>query len=174
MSLFMKRILALSFFLSCIPGQLTLAAEVECDGNEEILQRFMTLSDRVFNGRELEVIGDYIAEDFTVLGAPPNFPFGPDVIRSHVLRTAESFPERSVTPNLIACTSDRVIVHHTIRGVNDGPYMDNPATGESVEYNGIAIYKFRDGKVVQFIGSDDTLSLIRQLGYTIKPPMSDE
>jgi predicted ester cyclase len=151
------------------------AGEVQCRGNEVMLQRYLGLFDEVFNGRKLDRIPEYIAEDFLPHDSAPGTPRGPEAIRRFVTSMAASFPQRRLTNDLIVCGGDLLVAYQTVEGVNDGPLFGGlPPTGKAFSFKWIDIYRFRDGKVVERWGAGDALGMMQQLGFTLTPPAAAE
>lgn len=65
---------------------------------------------------------------------------------------------------------DLVATHITMSGTNTGPLMGMPATGKEVHYDGVEIVRIADGKIVEFWGLLDRLTMMQQLGLGGGPP----
>jgi predicted ester cyclase len=145
------------------------AGEVQCKGKEAMLERYLGLFDNVFNGRKVEMISEYIADDFLSHDTAPNTPRGPEAIRLLVVNMAKSFPKRKLTNELIMCSDDLVMAYQTVEGTNDGPLFGGPPTGKSFNFKWVDIYRFKDGKVVERWGAGDALGMMNQLGFKLVP-----
>jgi predicted ester cyclase len=149
------------------------AGEIQCQGNEAMLARYIGLFDEVFNGRKLDRIEEYIAADFLPHDGAPGAR-GPEAIRSFVTNMAKSFPQRKLTNDLIICGGDMVVAYQTVEGVNDGPLFGGlPPTGKSFNFKWIDIYRFKDGKVVERWGAGDSLGMMQQMGFKLTPPQAE-
>ncbi len=71
----------------------------------------------------------------------------------------------------ILAVGDKVIVRVTGKGTHAGEFMGVPPTGKRVSMTGIAIYRTREGKIVEKWGEQDWLGIMQQLGI-LPPPGS--
>jgi steroid delta-isomerase-like uncharacterized protein len=78
------------------------------------------------------------------------------------LRTA--FPDWYSTPEELVAEGDRVVERWTGRGTQRGTFQSIPPSGKQVEVPGVVFYRIRDGKIAEFRGSFDMLSMLQQLG----------
>ncbi|MDX2145373.1 MAG: ester cyclase [Rhodospirillaceae bacterium] len=166
----MKKLLAAALLLTAPAAH---AGEVQCQGNEAMLARYIGLFDEVFNGRKLDRIEDYIAADFLPHDGAPGAR-GPEAIRSFVTNMAKSFPKRKLTNDLIVCGGDLLVAYQTVEGTNDGPLFGGlPPTGKSFNFKWIDIYRFKGGKVVERWGAGDALGMMQQMGFKLMPPAAE-
>ena len=80
------------------------------------------------------------------------------------MRTA--FPDWHSTPEELIAEGDRVAERWTGRGTHRGEFQGIPPTGKQVAVPGVVFYRIQDGKIVEFRGSFDLLSLLQQLGVS--------
>ena len=59
---------------------------------------------------------------------------------------------------------DNVAFAYTVKGTHKGEFMGIAPTGRSVQFRGMQISKFKDGKMVERWGSSDELGILKQLG----------
>ena len=64
---------------------------------------------------------------------------------------------------------DRVIMRYQGNGTHKGEWAGISATGNQVEYGGTAIFRFKDGKVVEEMADADGLGIMLQIGMELKP-----
>lgn len=65
----------------------------------------------------------------------------------------------------IIASGDKVVGRFRMIGTNDGDFMGMPATGRSVDVQGIDIIRFNDDGVgVEHWGVFDTMAMMQQLG----------
>ena len=76
----------------------------------------------------------------------------------------QALGDHRVTIEQQLADGDYVVTRFTCRGRHDDDIMGVPATGRQVAFEGIVISRFRDGKIVEEWGIDDTLGLLRQIG----------
>ena len=75
-----------------------------------------------------------------------------------------AFPDWYSTPEELIAEGDKVTERWTGRGTHRGEFQGIPPTGKQVAVPGVVFYRIRDGKIVEFRGSFDLLSMLRQLG----------
>ncbi|MFC1562752.1 ester cyclase [candidate division KSB1 bacterium] len=76
----------------------------------------------------------------------------------------KAFPDfHHVIDDLIA-EGDKVVLRTTDYGTHEGEFMGVPPTGKKVSFGMIAIYRIKDGKIIEAWGVYDMLGLMNQLG----------
>jgi len=55
-------------------------------------------------------------------------------------------------------------VRHSLRGTHLAPFQNIPASNRPVRVNGIAIFRFENGKIVETWLSADLLGMMQQIG----------
>jgi steroid delta-isomerase-like uncharacterized protein len=58
---------------------------------------------------------------------------------------------------------NKVVQRWTITGTHEGEFLDIPASGKEVEFDGISILELRDGKIYRDATIADTMSLMQQI-----------
>jgi steroid delta-isomerase-like uncharacterized protein len=64
---------------------------------------------------------------------------------------------------------DLVVVRETLSGTQESEYMGMPASGKSFSTNGVFVFRVADGKIAEFWGLADGLSMMQQLGAIPAP-----
>jgi steroid delta-isomerase-like uncharacterized protein len=80
-----------------------------------------------------------------------------------------AFPDWHSTPEELVAEGDRVAERWTGRGTHRGEFQGIPATGKEVAVPGVVFYRIRDGKIAEFRGSFNMLSMLQQLGAAPAP-----
>ena len=78
-----------------------------------------------------------------------------------------SVPDTHVTIDDEIAAQDKVVVRYTVRGTHKGPFRDRAATGNAVNFTGIAIFQVANGKIVEQWQEVDAIGMTRQLGGSI-------
>jgi predicted ester cyclase len=116
------------------------------------------------NQGNLAALDAVVAEDF-MLG---DVVVGREPFKRLVARRRGSFPDWHITVEDWVAAGDKVVVREAIRGTHTGvletPLGDLPPTGRHATWTGIQIWRIADGRVAQWWGLIDELSLLRQLG----------
>ena len=75
-----------------------------------------------------------------------------------------AFPDWYSTAEELIVEDDRVAERWTGRGTHRGEFQGIPPTGKQVAVPGVVFYRVRDGRISEFRGSFDMLSMLQQLG----------
>jgi ketosteroid isomerase-like protein len=128
--------------------------------NKAVVRR---LFDEVWNRGNLGVIPELYGTDFVAHYRPPtDFGEGLEGVRSS--GACGPFPDYHEEVRLMIAEGEYVVVWFTITGTNEGNLGDSPPTGKRIEAEEIAIFRLRDGKVVEQRGIPERLLLLKQLG----------
>lgn len=76
----------------------------------------------------------------------------------------KAFPGKKAKIDDICVADDKAIVRWSCEGKHEGILQDIPPTHRTFHINGISIYQFKNGKIVEVWQSWDRLSLLEQLG----------
>lgn len=120
--------------------------------------------EEVLNQGDLAVIDELIADDFVEHEELPGLPSNREGVGAWVRMMRGAFPDLIVTINKMVADGDEVWVHMTMRGTQQGPLMDIPATGRVVEISGFDRVRVRNGKAIEHWGATDNLAMLQQLG----------
>ena len=116
------------------------------------------------NKAHYEVIYDLVAEDNVDHDPAPGQEAGPEgyIAFFKMMRTA--FPDMELEVEQMVADDDNVAFAYTVKGTHEGEFMGIAPTGKSVQFRGMQISKFKDGKMVERWGSSDELGILKQLG----------
>lgn len=137
--------------------------------NKDLVRRYIQAIDDNQTS-DWSVLDEYIAEDF-VAHNPPAPGVGLD--RDGMKHAAEFF--RLATPGrheigLQVAEDDLVASQIRGSGVHAGELLGIPPTNKSVETEGIAIHRIRDGKIVEYWSVTDVARVLQQVGALPGPP----
>jgi steroid delta-isomerase-like uncharacterized protein len=89
---------------------------------------------------------------------------GPEGVKNVWATLHQAFPDLHISIEDLIAEQDKVVTRERITGTHRGNYMGLPATGKQVAYNEILIARFADGRIAEYWGVVDVLSLMKQLG----------
>lgn len=90
---------------------------------------------------------------------------GVEAIKAVFTTLHQAFPDLHVDVVEMIAEGNAVVVRNTVTGTHrGGEYMGLPATGKSVSYNEIFIFRLEDGRVTETFGVVDVLTQMKQLG----------
>ena len=75
-----------------------------------------------------------------------------------------AFPDVQIIIQEMIGEGDKVAILWTFLGTHRGPFQGIPATGKTVEWDGIDLYTIRDGKITSLVRQADSRHLFQQLG----------
>jgi ketosteroid isomerase-like protein len=136
--------------------------------NEEIVRRF--LGELLSNGN-LDVADDIMAPDaviHTLDSYTPDFGKGPNAMKQIVSFYHAAFSDFQLTIEDITVTENKVASRFKISGVHTGDLPGFPATGLTINSDGMEIYSIVEGKIVEFWHVADVLG-VRGIFTTVIP-----
>jgi steroid delta-isomerase-like uncharacterized protein len=89
---------------------------------------------------------------------------GPEGFKDAVNGVRDAFPDFAITINDMISEDDKVAMVWTFIGTHKGELMGIAPTEKLIEFDGIYLYRFKDGKLVERSGNRDTSKLLSQLG----------
>jgi predicted ester cyclase len=136
---------------------------VSLDENKDLIRRYLSAID-ANKSDDWEMLDSYIAEGFVAHHAAAP---GVSLDRAGMKQAAEIF--RAGAPGtheilMQIAEADLVASHIRGRGVHAGELFGIPATNKSVETEGIAIHRVRDGKIIEYWAVVDLAGVLTQLG----------
>jgi predicted ester cyclase len=79
------------------------------------------------------------------------------------------FPDLYHTIDQAIAEGEWVATRETLRGTNTGEFMGRPPTGKKVEFGAVCLWRFVEGKLVEYRVDADLLGLNQQLGMELAP-----
>jgi predicted ester cyclase len=117
--------------------------------NKDIVREYYA---RVINGRELDAVGEFFADERMVEG-----------VKSGCFRYFEAFPDMHVALEDLIAEGDRVFLRSTLTGTHDGEYKGIPATGRHVATECAEVFRIADRKFAGYWCLTNVAGLMRQL-----------
>ena len=117
------------------------------------------------------------ADELMAVDAEIHMPTGEvvnlDGLKSFASTFRGSFPDWHSTFEELIAEGDRVAERWTGRGSHQGELQGIPPTGKRVEVPGSVFYRIVGGKIVEFRGQLDMMSLMQQLGVIPSPQQAE-
>jgi steroid delta-isomerase-like uncharacterized protein len=117
------------------------------------------------------------ADELMAVDAEIHMPTGEvvslDELKSFAGAWRESFPDWHSTFEELIVEGDRVAERWIGRGTHRGELQGIPPTGKRVEAPGSVFYRIVGGKIVEFRGQLDMMSLMQQLGVIPSPQQAE-
>jgi steroid delta-isomerase-like uncharacterized protein len=129
-------------------------------GNKEIIERFIT---NVFNKHDFSMLNDIMREDY--IQHNPDVPTGRAAFKRFFEQTFKAMPDFHYTIHQIVAEGDRVIAYCSSAGTHTGgEWLGQPATGNTLDFHAVDIFRLQDGKIAEHWDVADTFKLFAQLG----------
>ena len=141
---------------------ITACASAPATTKSENIEAINIVFSEIWSKGNVELIDNLIAENF-VGHFPEGAVYGREGLRASVIAHRKSFPDWTEEIADTIADRDRVAVRFRSRGTNLGEFLNNPPTGNRVEISEVAIFRLKDGKVIEQWVYPDILSLQRQL-----------
>ena len=126
------------------------------DVNRLALRRIV---DEILNGGDLEAFDELVHPAY-VDGFDGS---GREEYRELVGVMRAGFPDLHLTMEDEIAEGDKVVGRFVLRGTHRGDFLGIAPTGKQVEFDGIGIIQFRDGKMVSRWNVSDIYGLLEQL-----------
>ena len=133
--------------------------------NKQLVRRFydegwgegrLDVADEVF-------ADDYVRHDLRATGAGP----GPGGQKEVARAFRAAFPDLAFGVDILIAEGDYVAARWTASGTHAGRWGAVEATGRSVTFSGVNIFRFERGRVAEMWNHRDDLGLQEQLGAAV-------
>jgi steroid delta-isomerase-like uncharacterized protein len=117
--------------------------------NKELVRRYYA---DVLNGRNLDAVGDFYADEGTIEG-----------VQKGCFSYFTAFPDLHCSIDELIAEGDAVFCRSTMTGTHDGEYKGIPATGRHVSAEAAEVFRIADGKFAGYWCQTNVAGLMRQL-----------
>jgi steroid delta-isomerase-like uncharacterized protein len=118
----------------------------------------------------IDVFLDLFAPDFLYYDPSNNpNPMSKEETYEFLIEGSKLFKHVNHKIEEIIAVDDKVIVRAIFNSTLEGEFQGIPVTGKEVEFSEIAIFKIRDGKVIEAREETDKLGFYQQLGMELTP-----
>ena len=142
---------------------------MSAEENKALVKRFV---EEFWNEGNMSAADELLAPDAAIY-MPTGEGVDPDGLKSFAATWRASFPDWHSTFEELIAEGDRVAERWTGRGTHRGELQGIPPTGKRVEASGSVFYRIVDGKIVEFWGQLDMMSLMQQLGVIASPQQAE-
>ena len=139
------------------------------DSNKDVVRRMV---EDCVNTNRVDLLDRFVHADVRVHpGTPGTAPDteGIDQLREAFIRFRTVFPDLHITTEDLIAEGDLVVARWTGTGTHSGELAGIAATGTTVGWAGIDIYRLVGGKIVEWWRNDDFVWLLHQLGRSLVP-----
>lgn len=141
--------------------------------NEQQVRRLIEES---VNGNRPDALEIVVDPDVRIHPATPGA--APDTDGIEALRVAfrrfhDAIPDLHIALDDVIVAGDRVAARWTATGTHRGDLAGIPATGRSVRWGGIDVYRLQNRMIAEWWRNDDFVGLLQQLGRDPLAPSPD-
>ncbi len=133
------------------------------DENKKLIHTFYT---RLWNRWDMACVPEILSEDISFRGSLGDEKRGHRGFIDYVEFIRAAFPDFHNTVEELIAEGDTVVARLTYRGTHAGPLFGVPASGNRIEYAGVAIFRIDGGKIADVWVLGDRHALIGQLERT--------
>jgi predicted ester cyclase len=140
------------------------------DENKDLIRRYFQAIDEACEAGDADIIDEFLAPDFVEHNPFPGIPPTREGWKQAFMAFVAGAPGYHVVDDLIA-EGDKVVGRITAYGKHEGELFGIPRTGKEICVRGIAVWRIRDGQIVEHWHETDQMGLMQQLGV-VSPPSS--
>lgn len=152
----------------------TAPSDITGDPGDPTLNKLLVLRVKAqfWNGKDIAGLDE--THHPNAIGHDPSLPGPPsyDDYKQSCLMYLIAFPDFHVAIDAIFAEGDKVVTRWTATGTHQGELMGIPASGKTVKFTGITIYRLADYKIAETWWAYDALGVVQQI--TTPPEYSAE
>lgn len=133
--------------------------------NKAIVRRFL----EAFSNADLAVVDEMITPNVVNHTALAELRYGAEDFKRLTSLVKSVAPDQRWEIEDMIAEGDKVAVHCTWSGTQQGPYLLAPATGKRFSVQHIHIFRLADGKIAEHLAIRDDLGMLQQLGVIPAP-----
>jgi predicted ester cyclase len=130
--------------------------------NKAVVRR---LVEEVINKGNIGLFDELVASDLVDHALPPGFPPGAQGTKQFFGLLRAAFPDLRYAIESAVGEGDYVVQRLTAQGTMKGEFMGMKPNGKHAVWSSMDFVRLKDGKVVEYWGIEDQLSMLQQLGF---------
>jgi len=139
----------------------------DIERNKAVSRRWIELFNQRDDAGQAEVLADdYVA--YAPVSLEPD-PLGSEAWTRFLAGFVEGFPDLQLTVEDAVAEGDLVAQRVHFAGTHTGEFQGLPPTQRKVEFSGLELNRFEDGRVAEHWFQLDGLTLLQQLGLVVVP-----
>jgi len=136
---------------------------------EKNIKMYSNTWDEIINTGNLDLINDTnFTDDITLVMSPENI-VGIEGFKDYYSNFVTGFSDVEFTLVDVFGQGDKIVKHWHFKGIHSGDFFSIPATGKSVNVEGVTLVKMKDGKIAQEQDFMDNMIFLQQLGILSNP-----
>jgi steroid delta-isomerase-like uncharacterized protein len=117
----------------------------------------------LWNDWSADALDELISRDIVFRGSIGTAVHGIEEFRQYVNKIRAAFPDFHNHIEELIGEDEKVVARLTYTGTHRGELFGFSGTGKKINYQGVAIFQFREGKIISGFVLGDTESLKRQI-----------
>jgi steroid delta-isomerase-like uncharacterized protein len=138
--------------------------------NKELIRDFL----RELDSGNWDLIHEIFADDCKFYSPSDSTPSSKNEQFATLDEMLAAFPNWKHDIKDMIAKDDKVIVWVVCSTTHEGEFQGVPASGNKIQYGEIAIYRIKNGKVVELVQEYNALSMMMQLGMELKPKEAEK
>lgn len=136
---------------------------------EKNIKMYSSTWDEIINTGNLDLINNSnFTDDITLVTTPDNI-VGLDAFKAYYSNFVTGFSDVEFIMVDVFGQGDKLVKHWNFKGTHSGEFFGMPATGKTVDIDGVTLVKMRDGKIAQEQDFMDNMVFLQQLGMLSDP-----
>ena len=127
------------------------------------------LVEEVFNKGNISLVDEIMSPDFIEHEDVPGMSNDRGGSKQMISMLRSAFPDFKATIEDIVAEGDKVVIHMTWSGTQNGAFMGMPPSGKRMSIDIIDIMRVANGKFVEHWGVSDMMGMMQQLGAIPAP-----
>jgi steroid delta-isomerase-like uncharacterized protein len=149
---------AVLLFTSCTNGKV-----------DKNIKMYSNVWDEIINKGELDLFNeDNFDANITLIMSPENV-VGIEAAKEFYSNYITGFSNVEFTVENIFGQDDKLVKHWNFKGTHTGDFFGIPASGKSVDINGVTLAMMKNGKIAQEQDFFDNMAFMQQLGLVSDP-----
>lgn len=137
--------------------------EATLNTNKEVIRN---LYEKILNHRKFELINSVVSEDYTNIQEEK----GIEAFKKGIIAITTAFPDARWTLTDMVAEGNKVFVKQIVQGTHKEQFQHIAPTNRQITNEGVAIYEFKDRKIISHQIQTDRLGFLQQLGVLPSEP----
>ena len=159
-----KRILLLAITLFSITAAFAQKSTIQKD-----IKMYTQVWDDIINKRQIDLINSTNFDAGITLVTTPENIVGIKSFKAYYQNFLTGFTQINFTIVDVFGQGDKIVKHWNFKGKHTGDFFGIPATGKTLNIDGVTLVKMKNGKILQEQDFMDNMIFMQQLGLTSNP-----
>ena len=159
-----KRILLLAITLISITAAFAQKSTIQKD-----IKMYTQVWDDIINKRQIDLINSTNFDAGITLVTTPENIVGIKSFKAYYQNFLTGFTQINFTIVDVFGQGDKIVKHWNFKGKHTGDFFGIPATGKTLNIDGVTLVKMKNGKILQEQDFMDNMIFMQQLGLTSNP-----